>query len=174
MTNTLRLTWAIPVNAYLLGARLEAYVESKATISTFKLCALHGDTSVIPLARLPAEILEIVIGYLELPFFEERAQKSLDITDCFQGIYHECFDNADPEAHYQDMEIHLDMIAGGIPATTQSKAFALYRKVHYLHPDNSTFNVNDNSRYSNKILASRSTSTLYANGMTPHSTFLAK
>lgn len=78
MENTVRLTWAIPVDAFLLYARLEAYAESKATISAFRLCLQYGRTSGAPVSKLPAELIDEVVGYISLSFFEKPRTYSVD------------------------------------------------------------------------------------------------
>lgn len=83
------VTWAIPVQAHLLGARLETYVETKATISTLRLCAQNGNPSKTPLAKVPFELMEIIVGHIQHPFFEKYLHEWERISDCMSGRFHE-------------------------------------------------------------------------------------
>ena len=126
MANTVRLTWAIPVSAHLLGARLEAYVESKATISTFRLCARHGNPLVAPAARLPAELIDDVVEYIELSFFEKTLPPWADVTRDMGNRWNI------PWGEQVDMSDHLDMISGIAPKDPRNKRFARCREVQRL------------------------------------------
>lgn len=85
MSNTVRLAWAVPVSAHILGARMEAYVESKATISTVRLCAQYANPSLTPLARLPAELLNQIVRHVSDSIFEERLSDWVDMCKCHDG-----------------------------------------------------------------------------------------
>lgn len=63
------LAWVIPVDATLIGARLEAYRESKNTVNIFaKISAKSGHA----LAEVPTEVMNIVFIQLQELLFEER------------------------------------------------------------------------------------------------------
>ena len=63
------IAWATPVDPVALGARLEAFAETKAATSTFRLCAKYASDSSIE--RLPPEIIEnISSAALDLAFSE--------------------------------------------------------------------------------------------------------
>ena len=121
------VTWAIPVQAHLLGARLEAYVEKKATI-TLRLCAQNGNPSEAPLARLPFELMEIIVGYIQHQFFEERLREWVGISECMFG---RCHDRQDREDHDGRIERHLNKlgIQSGLPK--EGKRFCKCREVGF-------------------------------------------
>ena len=87
MINNITVAWATPVDAYDLGARLEAFVECKGVISTFRICVKHArfDT---PLSQLPPELIEIVAEYVRLPIFEQRRSEWQDCRWCCQNGCH--------------------------------------------------------------------------------------
>ena len=61
------LAWAIPVKTQLLGARLEAYVESKLLVATFKLCVKYGPSNHAPVGRLPPELINLIVDRIQWP-----------------------------------------------------------------------------------------------------------
>ncbi len=130
MSSTITLTWAIPVEAHLLGASMEAYVESKAAISMLRLCAQNGNPSEAPIARLPPEMVEEIVGHAQLPFYEKRFQDWVDITNCLDGwcrvfnlkIHYD-------EDHQGKLEHHLEKLSLQTQQSTEGKRFAEYRKV---------------------------------------------
>ena len=97
MVNNLTVAWATPVNVYDLGARLEAYVEGKATISTFRSCIGNAHTDA-PLTKLPPELVEIVADYVRRPILERR-QKTWEASRCC--CQRMCF----PTDHLTDAQI---------------------------------------------------------------------
>ena len=136
MENTTRLTWAIPVEAHILGASLEAYVESKAAITTFKLCAKYGNPSVTPLSTLPAELLNFVAGYIERHFFDERTQEWKEATNCV-GHQYDCElceslgeeDDSGHDEHSTVVAAHVEKISNKRPFTASGWRFKTCRKV---------------------------------------------
>lgn len=69
----LLMAWAIPIDTKLAGARLEAYVESKAAIFTFKTCIQHPHSGQA-LAKLSTELVEIIASHLRQSIFEEHLE----------------------------------------------------------------------------------------------------
>lgn len=126
MANTVRLTWAIPVTAHLLGARLEAYVESKATISTFRLCARHGNPAVAPVAKLPAELINEILGHVGHSYFEEKLPRWADTTRCMKSRW------GLPSKQQYDIEDQLNMISIDSPDSVRKIRFAKCREVQRL------------------------------------------
>ena len=57
--NGITLTWAIPVDAAELGARMESYVEIKAPVHVFRLCVQRAPSEA-PLRRLSPELVELI------------------------------------------------------------------------------------------------------------------
>ena len=53
--NTVTVAWATPVDAFALGAQMEAHVESKASVHTFRLCVKYAQASGNSLGRHPPD-----------------------------------------------------------------------------------------------------------------------
>ena len=126
------VTWAIPIEAHLLGARLESYVESKAAVSTFRLCAQNGNPSEASVSKLPAELTEKIVTHIQHPFFEKRFLEWVDVTNCLDGW---CFLLDHEEDHYEDhqarLDRHLEKLSPQIQQSKEGKRFAKYRKVRH-------------------------------------------
>lgn len=116
MFGPVTLTWVIPAEPHLLGAGLEAYLESKATVSTLRLCAQSADVSKAPLAKIPPEVIQKIVTEIQLLFFEKRLQEWVEGNYCKDGgCRHE-------EGHYKDHQINLERhIAKLSPPIMQSK-----------------------------------------------------
>ena len=155
----MRLTWAVPVSAHLLGARLEAYVEGKATITTFRLCAQNGKASSAPVSRLPAELIDEVVEYLSQSFFEMQLPGWKKITRCMED---RCKHG---HKHEKAIDRHLNKISDGPWDTDEGNEFAKCRQVHELHSIDDILHADDNARYLHKTSASRLTSTFSASMM---------
>ena len=98
MVNTTTIAWAIPVKVEEAGAGVEAYVASKATVTTFRLCVKYGSIQGASAGRLPVEIVENVVELLREPFFEEMLQKwEKDIRCC---VY-----RCEPREHFTEDEL---------------------------------------------------------------------
>lgn len=151
MTNTVRSTWAIPVSACLLGARLEAYVESKVTISTFRLCAQYGNPSDAPLAKLAPVLLgSRMDGHLSQSPQKSNANSGVTMKKTLRAT---------------SQEDILDKISSNLPETIPGKRFAKCGEVRGTDFIDGGPHSDDNIRYSDKTLALGSTSTSFANGM---------
>lgn len=123
MFGAVTLTWAIPLEVHLLGAGLEAYVESKATVSTLRLCAQSADVSKAPLAKLPPEVIPKIVTEIQLQSFEKRLQEWVEGIYCKDGgCRHE-------EGHYKDHQINLERhIAKLSPPVMQSQEGTKFAK----------------------------------------------
>ena len=60
-TNLSTLAWGVPVDPKHLGAKVQAYVECSAAITTFNLCAKNSDGK---LGCLPPEALTIIVDFV--------------------------------------------------------------------------------------------------------------
>lgn len=78
------MTWAVPVDTVTLGARLEAYVESKASLHTFKLCIQHSQAG-RALGKLPVEMIENVASIFQQSHFEDRIEEWTEARECEDG-----------------------------------------------------------------------------------------
>lgn len=100
MVISLTVAWATPVDCVALGARLEAYVETKAAISTFRICTQQAPTGT-SLARLPAEVLGLVGALVQDFVFEDRQRAWIQDLCCCQW-------DCRPIDHFSDVEVaHL-------------------------------------------------------------------
>jgi len=65
------IAWAVPVEAQLIGAQLEAYGESRATIYVFGKCiqSVHACQA---LANTPPEMVGMIARHIQALLFEER------------------------------------------------------------------------------------------------------
>ena len=75
MDNVLTVTWATPVDTATFGARLEAYVDSKSVITTFRACLR---CSCLP--QLPEEVILKITSHVQQVTFLEH------LEDWEQGI----------------------------------------------------------------------------------------
>ena len=79
--NGITLTWAIPVDAAELGARMESYVETKASTHVFKLCTQHAHPGA-SLGKLSPELIEMVSNEVQNAAFNRRLQIWQDLLRC--------------------------------------------------------------------------------------------
>ena len=137
LLNGITLTWATPVDAAELGARMESYVETKASIHVFKLC-VHRAQSEAPLGRLSPELIEMIATEVHHAAFNKKlemwhkdlfccanvcrpsehlsAEKCKSLRDDFQmelGSEHEDDSGGDSECgcsdHFDDYLVELGM-----------------------------------------------------------------
>ena len=83
--NGITLTWAIPVDAAELGARLESYIETKASIHVFKLCTQHAHPGA-SLGKLSPELIEMVSSEVQNATFNRRLQIWQDLLMCCANV----------------------------------------------------------------------------------------
>lgn len=88
------VTWALPVDTVTLGGRLEAYVESKASLHTFKLCIQHSQAD-RALGKLPAEMIENIASIFQQAQFEDRIEEWIEARECEDGDLDEREDVSD-------------------------------------------------------------------------------
>ncbi len=107
MINSLTVAWAIPVDTAFVGARIEAYVEAKATISMLRLCIKYAQTG-ISLGNIPTEMVENVATHVRQSIFESRLEGWQNAMTCCMG---ECSprDHINPAEYLSDMEADSDM-----------------------------------------------------------------
>ncbi len=74
------VAWATPVSLAQLGARLFAYVETKAAITTFRLVA--RDTAVTACHCLPEEIKSLIASKVRDIVFKHRMKEWVKISKC--------------------------------------------------------------------------------------------
>ena len=84
MPSDIIVAWAIPVSLAQLGARLFAYVETKAAITTFRLVA--RDTTVTACHSLPEEIKSLIASKLRDIVFKHRMKEWVKIRKCLAAL----------------------------------------------------------------------------------------
>lgn len=73
MAHSVSLAWAINLQYTQLGARLEAYVEIKAAITTLKACVLHTDSPAM--SKVPLELIDSMADNLKDLIYNSRIQQ---------------------------------------------------------------------------------------------------
>ena len=81
--NDIIIAWATPVNLALLGARLEAYVGTKAAITTFRLAAKY--TTLSAFHNLPEEIMIMIASNVRDVVFDRKMRRWMKIIRCLSG-----------------------------------------------------------------------------------------
>lgn len=71
LLNGITLSWATPFDAAELGARMEAYVETKALVLVFKLCVQRAQSEA-PLGRLSPELIEMIATEVHDAAFKKK------------------------------------------------------------------------------------------------------
>lgn len=70
------IAWAMPVSLPQLGARLEAYVETKAAITTLRSAARYKSY------HLPEEIIQMIASNLQDIVFRHKMKSWIKIYKC--------------------------------------------------------------------------------------------
>ena len=97
--NGITVTWATPVDAAKLGARMESYVETKASVHDFKLCARHAQPGA-PLGRLPSEVIEMIATEVQDAAFDKHLKTWQDSTRC-------CANECRPSEHLNEEDYKM-------------------------------------------------------------------
>lgn len=84
MANNLTVAWARPVDTVKLGARLEAYVDARAVITTLRMCAKYAPLDFF-LAKLPPELISIIGALAQDAVYEDHRQSWELAWKCCQG-----------------------------------------------------------------------------------------
>ncbi|KAI4221215.1 MAG: hypothetical protein L6R36_007064 [Xanthoria steineri] len=77
------IAWAARVSFAQLGARLTAYIETRASITTFRLTARY--TSSTAFRNLPEELISMIANQAYDHSFYDNIHKWLCVEDCFAG-----------------------------------------------------------------------------------------
>ncbi len=94
LLNGITVTWATPIDAAELGARMESYVETKASVHVFKLCARHAQPGA-PLRRFPPELIEMIATEVQDAAFDKQLKTWQDSTRC-------CANECRPSEHLSE------------------------------------------------------------------------
>ena len=94
LLNGITVTWATPVDAAELGARMESYVETKASVHVFKLCAQHAQPGT-PLGRLSPELIEMIVTEVQNAAFAKQLETWQESTRC-------CANKCRPSEHLSE------------------------------------------------------------------------
>ena len=92
--NGITVTWATPIDAAELGARMESYVETKASVHVFKLCAQHAQPGT-PLGRLSPELIEMIVTEVQNAAFDKQLETWQESTRC-------CANKCRPSEHLSE------------------------------------------------------------------------
>lgn len=76
------LTLAVPLDIAQVGARLEAYSHLKKSTTTLRLCHRFCPG---PLSKLPVELLDRVIDYMQRSEMTRLLRSWTEPLQCFQG-----------------------------------------------------------------------------------------
>lgn len=100
MQDAITLAWAVRVDHAQLGARLEAYIETKAAISTLRACVAHSD--IHSMSSSPLELVAMIAGALTDLVYNQKIQGWNESRECLQN---ECKTTDHfTEAELEDME----------------------------------------------------------------------
>ena len=109
MDSKISLAWAVSVNYAQLGARLEAYVETKPTITTFRACL---PLSPIPsVSNIPREVVELIEEALKDMVYFPKVRDWLKDCKCIRNEcgFRDHFPEEDDDASiYSEDEIEWD------------------------------------------------------------------
>lgn len=86
MSDKNNMSWAIPVSVAQLGARLMTYVNSKATITTFKFAAAKAPDG-SALLNVPPELLSIIIQQVRDKELERQIRWWIKMSRCVTKTY---------------------------------------------------------------------------------------
>ena len=87
MENDITLAWAVSVDYAKLGARLEAYVETKAQITTLKACVASSCSTHPSISKLPPEIVTAIANALKDIVYVPKIKRWLRAQKC---VHNEC------------------------------------------------------------------------------------
>ena len=83
MDSKINLAWAVGVNYAQLGARLEAYVETKPTITTFRACLPHSPIPAV--SNIPLEVIETIEEALKDMVYFPKVRDWLQDCKCIRN-----------------------------------------------------------------------------------------
>ena len=83
MDGAIDQAWAIEVDPAQLCARIEAYVRSKAAISTLEICAKYPD--VYSVARFSTEVLCLIANHVKQAIYIDIISKWIQGYACLTG-----------------------------------------------------------------------------------------
>ncbi|KAL8903227.1 MAG: hypothetical protein Q9207_004061 [Kuettlingeria erythrocarpa] len=92
----LTIAWAARVSFPQLGARLKAFVQTRASITTFRLAVKNASSK--PFRNLPEELISMIAGTVRDLVFEQKMKKWINIHKCLTN-------DCKPLSHVTDDEI---------------------------------------------------------------------
>ena len=98
------IAWAMPVSPSQLGARLFAYVETKATLTTFRL--VTRNLPLVACRSLPEEIKSLIAVELREMVFEQELKEWIKISKCMADACTCSFDAAGAEIFEPTVPVH--------------------------------------------------------------------
>lgn len=121
------IAWAIPVDAKLIGAQLEAYGESKATVHVFGKCIQSAHPS-RALANIAPELVGVIATHIQTLVFEERVAWWEDADRCAR-VECRCWHNDKSERCRSRVEELMAKLGERHGSDFETNIFAKYRKV---------------------------------------------
>ncbi len=125
------IAWAIPVDAKLIGAQLEAYGESKATVHVFRKCIQLAHPS-RAMANIAPELVGMIATHTQTLFFEERLAWWEDADRCAR-VECGCFNEKSGERCTSRVEELMAKLGERHVSDFETNSFAKYRKVPSPH-----------------------------------------
>lgn len=81
--NNIIIAWAARVSFAQLGAGLSSYIETRASITTFRLAARYSSSAAF--RRLPEELISAIVNQVSHQSFHDNVHEWLCIQDCLAG-----------------------------------------------------------------------------------------
>lgn len=85
MEGKISLAWAIEVDHAQLGARLEAYIETKAAVTTLGACLSRyrlPQNGQVPERNLPQEVVDLIVHAVQDAVYKPRVQAWTKARNC--------------------------------------------------------------------------------------------
>ena len=134
MKDGICLAWAVRVEDYSqLGARLEAYVEAKATITTFEACKLHASSSSL-LKQLPKEIMREIAEALTDMIYIPKIKYWQRVQKCLNG---RCRTKDHQSSHYSSYYDEDDSDCCSYESAFEEHQETLEDQIHKLENEDS-------------------------------------
>ena len=97
MHNSTIAAWGVPCSAAEIGAQAQTYVESKSTITAFRICIRDGQIQGAPVGRLPEELINAIVKLFRGSALQRIGQKWRKRIAC-------CESKCRPLDHYTGKE----------------------------------------------------------------------
>ena len=85
MYNSTTVAWGVPCSAAKIGAQVQTYVESKPTITAFRICVRDGQIQGAPVGRLPEELIRAVSEFVKTSLLQSHRRDWKKGIRCCEG-----------------------------------------------------------------------------------------